>query len=371
MMADLPTGRIEVDVDRADFPPEALFGFAQRRNPKRAFLFVSLVLGRHVPVAPSAMRAAFSALAAGLPGDLPGPVLVMGMAETAVGLGAGVHREWSALNGRSDAVFLTSTRHALGTPLLARFSEDHSHATAHLIHEPLDPALRDMALGARSLVLVDDEITTGNTLANLRAALAEAGLARIERTAIATLTDWSGGAALAALGAGGAVSALLRGRYRWTAREGAAAPEMPHVDVTGAGLHPLDPSGDWGRLGAAEHPVRLAGRASASPGERVLVLGTGEHVWEPFLLAESLERAGADVRFSAVTRSPIALGHAIGSMLAFRDNYGLGIPNFVYNVDPGAYDRVVLCSETPAHTLDPDLVRGLGPALEIVAPEAQ
>ncbi len=46
--ADLPTGRIAVEVHASERAPEDLFGFAQRRNPKRAFLFVSRVLGRHV-----------------------------------------------------------------------------------------------------------------------------------------------------------------------------------------------------------------------------------------------------------------------------------------------------------------------------------
>ena len=43
-----------------------------------------------------------------------------------------------------------------------------------------------------------------------------------------------------------------------------------------------------------------------------------------FLLAEYLQQ-GADVKFSAIARSPIAVGHAIQSALAFSDNYGLGI----------------------------------------------
>jgi hypothetical protein len=364
--ADLPTGRIAVDVTSSDVPPASLFGFAQRRNPKRAFLFVSRVLGRHIPVAPSAMRGAFAALAAKVPRDLPGPVLVMGMAETAVGLGAGVHREWCRLSGRDDAVYLTSTRHDLGSPLLARFSEDHSHATAHLIHEPTDPVTRDMVRGARSLVLVDDEITTGRTLANLRSALAEAGLGPVERVVMATLTDWSDGDAGRGADVPTTVASLLSGRYSWTAAEGAAVPEMPHVDVTGRGAGNLDPSLDWGRLGARAHPAPPTRATGARPGERVLVLGTGEHVWRPFLLAEALEAEGADVRFSAVTRSPIAPGHAIGSTLAFGDNYGLGIPNFVYNVDPTAYDRIVLCSETPARCVDPALVSALGPDLVIL-----
>ena len=364
--ADLPTGRIAVDVLSSDLPPESLFGFAQRRNPKRAFLFVSRVLGRHIPVAPSTMRHAFAGLAAKVPADLPGPVLVMGMAETAVGLGAGVHREWSRLAGRDDAVFLTSTRHELGTPLLARFSEDHSHATAHLIHEPLDPDTRALVRGARSLVLVDDEITTGRTLANLQAALAAAGLDRVERLVLATLTDWSGGEAGRDAAVPTTVAALLSGRYAWTAREGSVAPEMPHVDVTGRGSEAIDPAADWGRLGARAHPVPDVTGLAARPGERVLVLGTGEHVWRPFLVAEALEASGADVRFSAVTRSPIAPGHAIASTLAFADNYGLGIPNFVYNVDPAAYDRVVLCTETAPGSLDPALVAALGPNLTIL-----
>ena len=40
----------------ATYELEDLLDFAQRINPKRAFLFFSKVLGRHVPVAPSVMR---------------------------------------------------------------------------------------------------------------------------------------------------------------------------------------------------------------------------------------------------------------------------------------------------------------------------
>lgn len=365
--ADLASGRIAVDVLESDFNPADLFGFAQRRNPKRAFLFVSRVLGRHVPVAPSAMRAAFSALAAKLPSDLPGPVLVMGLAETAVGLGAGVHREYTTATGRDDAVYLTSTRHALGTPVLAHFTEDHSHATAHLVHEPTDPRLRTMVREARSCILVDDEITTGRTLRNLGAALIGSGTDRMERVVLATLTDWSGGSAGGDWPLPTSVVSLLSGRYVWTAAAGAQAPEMPRVAVGGTGaVHP-DPALDWGRLGAVGHPAPCISHLGACRGDRILVLGTGEHVWRPFLLAEALEAAGCDVSFSAVTRSPIALGHAIGSALSFRDNYGLGISNFVYNVDATAFDRIVLCSETPEAAIDPVLIEALGPSLVVLS----
>ena len=89
---NLQRGTLTVRVNQSQFKPEQLFAFAERRNPKRAFLFVSKVLGRHIPVKPSLMAQAFNQLAAQIPDHLPEPILVIGMAETAVGLGAGVHR---------------------------------------------------------------------------------------------------------------------------------------------------------------------------------------------------------------------------------------------------------------------------------------
>ena len=95
-------------------------------------------------------------------------------------------------------------------------------------------------------------------------------------------------------------------------------------------------------------------------GSSGIVVGTGEFVWRPFLLAERLERAGADVHFSSTTRSPIAIGHSIDHALSFSDNYGLGIVNFLYNVAPGQFDRVLLCTETDARAVPASLVEALG-----------
>ncbi|MDR0281570.1 MAG: phosphoribosyltransferase family protein [Paucimonas sp.] len=352
----LKRGVLEVFVDEAEQAPEALFGVAERCNPKRAFLFVSRVLGRHVPVRPSVMAASFDRLAGLIPPDLPGPVLIFGMAETAVGLGAGVHRVYSA--GRQDCIYLVSTRHPLGSELFTRFDEEHSHASTHLVHLPQDPELREAMLSARSLVLVDDEISTGRTFINLHRALVDAGLSRIERVVPCVLTDWSGGALDDAIGA--SPLSLLKGAYRFHDDPSAALPDMPQVGAVSAGQWSVDPANDWGRLGVRQVADSLAPDLRVSPGERIIVLGTGEFVWRPFLLAERLERAGADVHFGATTRSPIALGHAIGHALSFADNHGQGIANFLYNVQPGQFDRVILCSETPAAAVPAELVEQLG-----------
>ncbi|MBK5415376.1 phosphoribosyltransferase domain-containing protein [Pseudomonas sp. TH31] len=355
--AQLMRGRLDVHVDDCVIAPHTLFGFAERCNPKRAFLFVSKVLGRHIPVRPSVMDASFESLAAEIPVDLPGPVLMIGMAETAVGLGAGVHRAFSAT--RADAVYMVSTRHPMGTELFARFEEEHSHASAHLIHLPVDPDVRQMMLNARSLVLVDDEASTGETFINLHHALVDAGLTKVERVVTCVLTDWSCCAVRNAIGESVHQVSLLQGSYRFIEDADAPLPHMPYVGTIAAGEWPLSVRNDWGRLGVRHVEDTLAPELHVNAGERILVVGTCEFVWRPFLLAERLERAGADVRFSSTSRSPIALGHAIEHALSFSDNYGLGIPNFLYNVRPGQFDRVLVCSETPAQAVPAELIVAL------------
>jgi hypothetical protein len=73
------------------------------------------------------------------------------------------------------------------------------------------------------------------------------------------------------------------------------------------------------------------------------------------------------VNFSALTHSPIALGGGIGTMLSFHDNYGLGMTNFAYNVEPNEWDLIVLCVETSADSVD-TMWKGLDNVL-VVSPK--
>lgn len=349
---------------------EDLFDVAERRNPKRAFLFVSKVLGRHIPVAPGIMRSVYRQLAGSFPTLDSGPVLFVGMAETAVGLGAGVFDE---LRGQAaEPVYLTSTRHPIPGELLCEFKENHSHATDHLIYLPDDAELRRRVRQARTLVLIDDEATTGNTFINLLEALQHAGLSQLTRVVAVTLTDWSGDALARGCALPVERVSLVQGEWRWESNPDAPTPVMPAVNVTAAGNVPITGRQSWGRLGMAMPAADLGAQVTTVAGEKLLVLGTGEFVWEPFLLAERLEKAGAEVKYSSTTRSPIATGFAIQSAIAFTDNYGLGIPNFVYNVAHQRFDRILLCSETPAASVDPALIAALhqvAPCVEVISYE--
>lgn len=372
---------------------EDLLDFAQRINPKRAFLFVSKVLGRHIPVAPSTMRDAFTDLANLVPDNLPEPILVIGMAETAVGLSAGVHQ---ALQIRySNALLLNSTRHAQhddnnessSDSLLTTFSEDHSHASQHLIYQSADEVTLAQLLASKTLIMVDDEASTGNTCVNVVTALRNAGLDQLEQVHLTTLVDWSlnQNQTDADVCDEDTIASrlpniafyrhhLLSGAWTWTDAPNPEPIIMPSVDTTAAGSQALGDTGNWGRFPTLNSTDGFANYLdhfqtafaqfnqhslfdAAQLPQKTLVLGSNEFVWLPFLLAEWIEKTldneRQDVKFSALTRSPIAMGGAITTMLSFTDNYGLGMTNFVYNVAPNEWDLVVLCVETSADSVDP------------------
>ena len=347
--------------DNSHWKWQDLLGFAERINPKRAFLFVSKVLGRHIPVSPHIMRHAFTDLAKLVPGDLPEPVLVIGMAETAVGLGAGVHQ---VLQQRyPEAIYVTTTRHPVhGAPLLARFLEEHSHAQDQLLYGSPDAELQQQILNSKSIVLVDDEASTGKTFVNLIHALQQAGLNQISHVVTATLADWSSGIHIADLNCQSV--ALMTGKWQWRDAENPIQINMPKVDTVAFGAFATLAKPTWGRLPIQDSGAHI--RLAVQPDERILVLGSGEYVWSSFLLAEYLQQQGADVKFSAITRSPIAVGHAIQSALAFSDNYGLGIQNFVYNINPQDYDRVLITVETATHSVAKSLLEAL-PNAEVIS----
>ncbi|HEX8448469.1 MAG TPA: phosphoribosyltransferase domain-containing protein, partial [Allosphingosinicella sp.] len=353
----LANGRLTLQLRRSDWALDRLCDFAARRNPRRGYLVVSKVLGRHIPVRPSEVRASLRDLASNIPADLPGPILVVGLAETAVGLGYGIFEE---LHGRgAAAAFLHTTRQVVEEPLLCRFEEPHSHASAHLVYRPDGIGLPAI----RSLVIVDDEVSTGTTLANLALALAPA-LPACERIVVATLTDWSSSTSwLERMPVPACCVSLLEGSLDWSADPRAALEaESAAFDVAAGALGALREAGPFGRVGAArpggfDLPDICA--LSLPRGRPLRVVGTGEFTYPAFLFAERLEEAGFDVVVQATTRSPIHIGGAIGRALVFADNYGSGMDNFLYNADPADGRLSLICHETPPGTVDPALISAL------------
>jgi hypothetical protein len=359
----LRCGTLSLRVEDAPLPLEELCTFGSRRNRKRGFLIISKVLGKHVPVRPRVMARIHDLLAERVVGcvkrggdarapALPGPVLVLALAETAVGLGQGVFEALLRRSGRDDLLFLHSTRYRLDRPLACTFRESHSHATKHLVYVPREPADAQVFREVRSLVLVDDEISTGWTLTNLAMELA-ALCPQIAAIHLVSITDWMGDARrreiAADVSAPIAFHSVLRGQMRFEAD--AKFDPGPLPDVSGRDdCKDQYLANGHGRLGL-RRPLnmpleRLLKEAGLRGGERVLVLGTGEFVHAPYRFASHLEQLGWDVRFQSTTRSPVLVGEGIASAVEFIDNYHDDIPNYVYNVADQRYDRILICYET-------------------------
>ncbi|GAA1321808.1 phosphoribosyltransferase family protein [Pseudonocardia xinjiangensis] len=415
--------------------PAVLLGLALRRNPRRAQLLVSRVLGKHVPTDPRLVRAA-GLLLGGLVADTlagtplrPLPVaglhaavrgdreaaaqlhaeaeqaigrepgaLVLGFAETATALAHCV------AEGLGGAACLHSTRRPVpGYAVAGGFTEEHSHATHHLLL-PADTAL--LHSGA-PLVLVDDELSTGRTALNTITALHRT--APREHYVVAALVDVRPAGnelvdGVAALGARLDVVALARAAIELPAdlADRAAAlraelgdalppppvppphgrePRLPTVALADLGWPAGVPAG--ARHGFTPHDHRrladalprlgagLARAAGLVPGERTLVLGTEELMHLPLRLAQTLADAGHHVAFSSTTRSPAvvvaAQGYALTSGITFpaHDDPADGPgPRFAYNVGGGdgpAWDHVLVVVDPPADTAA--LRSGLLPAL--------
>lgn len=367
----LSRGQIRVNVHRThpDWALDDLLEFAERINPKRAFLFVSKVLGKHIPVAPSLMQRSYVDLTVLIPQNLPYPISVIGMAETAVGLGAGVYREFKKQHAE-NALFLTTTRHPISDlPTLGLFLEEHSHAQDQFILSSHDQRKHQHILASKTLVLVDDEISTGKTFKNLITSLQKSGLDQVERIVLVTLVNWAE-VHLADIDIGIPIEvvSLLHGDWDWQSNNQVINIEMPDVGSTEQQAQKIIAPHDWGREPSflncsAWEQVKLN-----HPNEKILVLGSGEFSWIPFLIAEKLEQLGAEVCFSSTTRSPIMQGHAIQSICAFQDNYGLNINNFAYNVKHQDFDRVLLVIETHQDSVDPRLFEQIK-NLEIISYE--
>ncbi|PFG35120.1 phosphoribosyltransferase family protein [Sanguibacter antarcticus] len=433
---------------------DELVGLAIRRNPRRAHLLVSTVLGKHVPTDPrivygaglllgflvsdaladvrcvgtsaraagvaDSLRAALAAVDGVAPAafldavgslrasaDVTGPsTVVVGYAETATALG---HCVAAAL----DVPSLHSTRRAVdGVAPAAGFAEEHSHATEHLLL-PQDPHFLD---DADTLVLVDDEISTGRTVLNTVRALHEAHPR--SRYVVAALIDLRSDADRALFAdlavelgtqidvvalASGTIAlpddVLVRAERVLTevpvlvpAAAGSEATQTPAADdqasrpvrraagwgdgVRDGARHGFSPS-DEGPLAAAADRVALD-IVPALRGDNVLVLGFEELMYAPLqvglALTERLRPAGggvASVRYSTTTRSPVLAvddpGYAIRTTLTFpahdapSDGPGL---RHAHNVAAGIegsrrFTDIVVVIDAPADTAELSMPGGL------------
>jgi len=369
--SELPTGALHLELEQGATDLASLLDFAARANPKRAFLFLSKVLGKHYPSIPSEMACVHRQLAATVP-HTEGPVVFIGMAETATGLGQGVFEAWAHAHPGSNALYLQTTRYRVPGADWLGFDESHSHAPRLFLHLPQHEASRVTLAAARQVVLVDDELSTGNTFVNLVSAL-RCVMPSVSRVHIATISDFMGRERRTRLsermGSPCTIGALLRGAWNFEYRHCAATDAFVTTAAAqcSAGHEVQIEDAGYGRLGRTTRvcvPEALAERLACElVGAPTLVLGTGEFMHAAFALGMALEARSVDVRIQSTTRSPILLWGAVGHILPVPDPYGEGIQNYLYNVRPGQYGRILICHETAPNDSLMELATLLGARL--------
>lgn len=400
-------GQLSVDIELTGnpylLPLDRLFQMAARINKKRSFLFVSTVLGKHIPVDPSLALLTGQALAArymevveaqthperdqilaGLMGgqvkkseyrhSLAEPALFIGFAETATALGHAVFE-----NFKNAAFFHTTREQVSGLESIINFEEEHSHATSHRCY--VDEKLFD---NTRPIVLVDDEVTTGKTALNIIESIQEK-FPRGEYTVVSIL-DWRSeedqkrfrdtekrlgitihevSLVTGLITANGDPVAESKSRSESLSSRDAEVTQIvispEEGDLTSCASEQLSSpyvthTGRFGltdaeQLEADIYCLKAAARLrDARKGKRTLCLGTGEFMYIPMKTASYM---GDGIFYQSTTRSPIhpvsREDYAVKSAFPFSNPEDGETANFFYNVTEGQYDEVFVFFERSVH----------------------
>jgi hypothetical protein len=326
----------------------SLLNFASRKNTKRGFLFVSKILGKHIPTKPSTMRKSYNILA-NLVTSTQGNSLVIGMAETAIGLGAGVADSLSRINENANVYFQSTTRQKLDDHIWFSISEDHCHAPSHIIYEP-ESQLLNPIINCKHLVLVDDEISTGRTLLQLLKGYIDK-LNLIESVDIISLVSWLDTEktenfkesihkyciSMSKDSPNINFICLAKGSFKYEKNESFNF-DLPAK--TDSYLETRNSSAITGRRGL-RMPIELPIMKMddyQSIQKPISIVGYCENVFVPFLKAEAIEKSTSkEVYFQSFTRSPVFVdGEVIRSIntIDVRREDQPESEHYIYNLDP-------------------------------------
>lgn len=301
----------------------------RENNKKRNFLLVNKKQAKHIPVAPHKALQMFDKLAEKIIAEYnPANCLVIGFAETATALGMRVAY-------KLGCDYIHTTREDCGDEYI-EFSESHSHATEQKL------AAADYS-SYSTIIIIDDEFTTGKTANKLIEALkphtkADFILASLfngmpkplkEKPNVCYLYD------------------VDIAKAKKKAAKQIAKTRMPFETVIVPEY--TTPNHVVNSIAYHSYCYELARHINISSNKSVLVVGTEECMYPAIELGAVLEQNGCKVKCHSTTRSPISLSEAKNYPFANKhlveSPYDTNRTTYIYNLD--RYDYCVLVTDAP------------------------
>ena len=366
----------EVTINYLDKPIEDVIKMAKRHNnPKRDFLFVNTLLGKHIAVQGRDALMMHRALGDKIyelfkeKGWENKKVLLVGFAETATALAQNImfyslkFKEKFPLN---IVGYTQTTREELPSNQYTNiaFEEEHSHATSQKLYF-------DKELDYDVVLFVEDEITTGNTILNF--------ISQFEKHqsgkdyAVASILNWQNDKDAKTFSEKGVeVAFLVRGKMKtelpsFSIKEGKeydlyqdevnykanlSLRNNPRLPMT---VEEFSEYVTFGDNKDKEFSKLISLKDSK---KKTLIIGTEENMFVPIFFAIIID---ADVK--ATTRSPIESslenGYPISSRLKLNSAYESGRVTYLYDMDLGDYEQFVIFVEEESPVFEDELTKFL------------
>lgn len=342
------------------FAPYEIVSICKRKNnPKRDFLFVNSLQGKHIHVEPSKTFTLFGELVSEIlkSVDRSEKLVVIGFAETATAIG-----HYIASSLPNCIYYMQTTREPIpyATSLL-EFKEEHSHATEQFLYGTLNNFQ-----SCDRIIFVDDEISTGNTILNFIHEIEHLGIHK--RYGVATLLNWQNDEWTKKFSNLDIDTYfILRGKLKDLKSKVPVHISEQNICYKNLETYPTILNikctvSDFykERMGCKPYKLldfskivysqisKAIGSALPKKSDKVLILGTEEFMFTPMVFGKMLsEILNVNVHFHATTRSPIetssASSYAIHHRYSISSCYNKTRNTFIYNLQ--RYDKVYIITD--------------------------
>lgn len=357
------------------------FEVGKRINKKRSFLFISKKLGKHLENNSSKILYSAMVLARRLNEvfvkseekfdwnlseeefvkkyfndyyNNDKKMVFIGFAETATGIGQSVFDRFD------NSLYFHTTREIIkDKESILNFEEEHSHATSHACYVEEDYLNNNLPV-----VLVDDEVTTGNTSLNIIKDI-QNKYPRKEYVVVSFL-NWmnkeeyenyrqyeiDNGVSIkfvylfsGEIDRGYQENLGESKTFKFNIKEKVVVNDLPVFNKIESNY--VKETGRFGITSYEQHKWKniLKEKVEKETNKNVLVIGNGELIYIPIVYSYLL----GDKKVKTTTRSPIFASESEDNIIkeayVFESLDGSGVNNYLYNLKQNKYDKYILMLE--------------------------